>query len=623
MSEDQTQMVTANKSAADLYREFMEAYRADPQLVANSAGGPNGLPIANYHSGDSSFINREPGRMNYQRARIQQALIMMQGLASQMGMGRRPTGLTANDNSTIPFDLFRGIGGFFNYLIDGARNIDLECGYPEVLTPYHYTAMYDREGTAKRVVECEPNETWVMDPKVYEDVDPTKVTPFEEKWEKFERKHNIWHHLHRLDVLSGIGQYGVLLFGLDDEQDWAEPVEGINDDGTFNEKNTYKLNYLRPFDESVVRVVIRENDIHNPRYGLPILYSILYRDYPSYGTQSVEIVTRMVHWTRVLHAADNLKMSPIYGIPRQQQVYNRLYDLRKVYASSGEAFWKGAFPGLAFETRPEVENQGPLSDQERDDLKKMVEEYQAGLQRYLAVGGMTVKPLPLLVTPPGPTTETYLKSIALTMGIPFRVLFGSEEAKLASDQDSRAWERRLTERKGKYVTPMLIRPFIDRSIAYGLLPKPKDDYYVEWPDTTAPTEKDQATIALTVSQALAQYVQSQAYMVMEPLDYFEKVLRYDREEAEKMLGRSSRFNATLPDMSETDETDDTTKTGGSKEGSTSPPTGSALETPNLARKTTAGTATKGGRPPKQIDAIIPMLPSLMSSGQKNGNGRQR
>jgi Protein of unknown function (DUF1073) len=581
----------------------------DEQPTDNAAPADLG-PIANYANCSSAILNQEDAkRQQYQLTRVRTAMQTMSALTGR---------IATNNNFSLPFD-FNGLQ-LFRWILDGARNIDAECGYPEILTPWHYTAMYDREGPAKRVVECEPEETWAMDPLIYDDIDPDNKTDFETEWDKFERKYNVWHNLLRLDILSGIGRYGILVFGIDDGKDWSEPVEGINDDGTYDEKNEYKLLYLRPFDESVTRVMTLEADPTSPRYGLPVLYTVLYRDTPSYVAGQVEIISRNIHWTRLLHAADNLKMSPIYGIPRQQQVYNRLYDLRKIYAASGEAYWKGAFPGLVFETHPEVENQGPQTDEEIDQMKKKVEAFQAGQQHYLSVSGMQVKALPPTITAPGPVAETHLKSIALSKGIPFRVLFGSEEAKLASDQDSRAWERRLGKRKTKYVTPMLIRPFIDRCIAYGLLPKPEIDYEVEWPDTTAPTEKDQATIALAVSQALAQYVQSGAYMVMEPLDYLTEVMKFDREHAKKMLQRSTRFNGAEDDE-DMNEQGDKTKTGSTSGGMINPPTGSAMETPNLARTTTAGTSAKGGRP-KQVNAVLPSL-MPMPMNKASGNGKHK
>lgn len=444
-------------------------------------------------------------------SRVAQAISMVQNLSSTDGFIR---------------------SSYFRFLLDGPKDIDGECGYPIWLTPDHYRIMYDREGIAARVVNCEPEETWAMDPIVFDDDDPEKDTAFEQAWDGIETSFNIWHYLQRADALSGIGQFGILLLGIDDGKDLREPVEGINDDGTVDEGNKYSLLYLRPFDESVVFVKVRETDTTNPRYSLPKIYTVQFRDYPNWGVQAGEVIARDIHWTRVIHLADNRKMSEVYGIPRMQQVYNRLVDLRKVYATSGEAFWKGGFPGLAFEVNPEVAEQGiPL---DKESIRKEFEAFSNGTQRYLATEGVTTKTLPPMVVDPTPTVEVLLKAIAICKGVPFRVLFGSEEAKLAGTQDTRAWNKRLGKRQEKYVSPMVIRPFIDRLIAMGVLPE-TDEYFVEWPDLNAPTDKDKADIALTETQAMAAYVTSSVSMLMPPREYFTHVLGYTPDEADAII----------------------------------------------------------------------------------------
>src|ERR1700722_621707 len=48
---------------------------------------------------------------------------------------------------------------FFRFLLDGPRDINAECGYPDVLTPQHYRAMFDRERICSRGVYCETEDS--------------------------------------------------------------------------------------------------------------------------------------------------------------------------------------------------------------------------------------------------------------------------------------------------------------------------------------------------------------------------------------------------------------------------------------------------------------------------------
>lgn len=542
----------------------------------------------------------------------------------------RNSGLTKNDASPIMRS------ALYNFLLDGPRNIDADCGYPEWLTPDHYRLMYEREGIAKRVVECEPKESWAMEPEVYEDEDPDTDTPFEAAWKELNKLHNFWHYLQRIDILSGIGQYGILLLGIDDGLDLKDPIDGVNDDGTFSEPATErKLMYLRPFSEEVVFCKIRETDPSNPRFGQPKIYTIHFRDFPNWGIQAGEIIARDVHWSRVIHVADNRKISEIYGVPRMHPVWNRLFDLRKTYASCAEAWWKGAFPGMAFEVNPELADQGVEMD--TTSIREEMQKYMNGLQRYIAITGVSAKTLPPQLVDPTGTIEALLKSIAIALGIPYRVLFGSEEAKLASGQDAVAWAKRLSRRQREYITPLLIRPFVDRLINIGVLPKPAESYDVDWPDLNSPDDATKAQTALVKTNAISTYVQSGAAQLMPPREFFVHILGMTTEEAEQMIEAAEEFGEQMdleqqaegglegepPPEGEEGEIPEEGAAGATGAGQgqlgigNTNDTGNALEQKGLAREGTAPANFPGKKKPTQVESTIVHQPSLNAAIVQN------
>ncbi len=125
---------------------------------------------------------------------------------------------------------------------DPRRSIDDECGYPKgQISLTEYVDMYDREPVAARVVEVMPAESWQVQPTVYEDEDEANVTAFEQAWDDLgktlaanggtswhqdELGSPVWSYLRRADILSRIGQFGVLFMGFDDGQDLSMPVPG-------------------------------------------------------------------------------------------------------------------------------------------------------------------------------------------------------------------------------------------------------------------------------------------------------------------------------------------------------------------------------------------------------------
>ncbi len=411
-------------------------------------------------------------------------------------------------------------------LLDPRRDIDLECGYPKDILPEQYRLLFDREGIAKRVVTVYPDESWAQDPEILES-NEAEETVFEKAWKELQTKNNVHHYLHRIDRLSGVGQYGVILFGLADGKPLTEPVDGIDPKGMQVGKPSHKLLFLRVFDERNARISVFEKDMNNPRFGQPVLYDIEFE-----GDSGASRGER-VHWSRVLHVADNRESSEVYGIPRMQSVYNRIYDLRKLYGGSGEMFWKGGFPGFIFEVDPAV-GEFTFGEEEKRVMREEFENYSNGLQRYMATMGVRTKQLSPQVADPSNHIEAQIKAIAITIGVPLRIFVGSEAAHLASTQDKFVWNTRLNQRKTKYLTPMLVRPFVDRLIILGVLPQP-EEYTVFWPDLLKLTSLEKAEVGEKLTKAITTYVQSGSETLIPPIEFFTKILDISLEDAEAIV----------------------------------------------------------------------------------------
>ncbi|NIP37254.1 MAG: DUF1073 domain-containing protein, partial [Thermoplasmata archaeon] len=283
---------------------------------------------------------------------------------------------------------------------------------------------------------------------------------------------------------------------------------------------SHQLLYLRAFDESLINIKEVETDRTNPRYGRPKMYSLKFENAVTSRDHSGEVSTTegsevKVHWTRVIHIADNRKTSVVYGVPRLQILFNRLYDLRKIAGGSGEMFWKGGFPGYAFEMDP---NARTLTTTESDALKEEVANYADGLQRYIRIQGIKVNSLNPQVADPKSHVEVQLEIIAIALGVPKRIFMGSEQAKLASGQDIKSWNRRVTRRQNKYLTPDVVRPTIDRLIAAGVLPEPKQ-YDIVWADLNALSEQEMADVLFKRVEAFAKYVTGNVDTLIPPEEF--------------------------------------------------------------------------------------------------------
>ena len=292
------------------------------------------------------------------------------------------------------------------------RDYDNECDYPRDMTKEMFKFYFDVHAVATRVTEVFPLETWQVQPTVYEDDDPNVKTEFEKAWDelgsslrgqswhKKEEGSPVWEYLKRADILSGIGSFGVILLGFDDGQPLNTPIAMLAEEDDPNEEETWdtsedtedpvdpldekfskpttnvmgsidsqyqgivsaakvptlkegtkrKLIFMRPFDETLVQIVALENDISSPRHGQPTMYRITLTDPDLAKEQNVplELACPEVHWTRILHIADNKTNSEVFGVSRQQPVYRHLRNLYKLYGGAPEMYWRGALNRLSF-----------------------------------------------------------------------------------------------------------------------------------------------------------------------------------------------------------------------------------------------------------------------------------
>lgn len=431
---------------------------------------------------------------------------------------------------------------------DRERDVYTECGLPDTasLTPEHYYNMYDREPIANRVVGMMPNETWMTPPALVD----TGYGPAEQDSSEFLKAidevcdilsgeewydHNgcqpLWELISRADEIAGIGSFGGILYGIDDGKRLSEPATLFTQGSRPSKK--VNLLYAQAYYEPLIEVAGVVNDPTNPRHGMPEFYNITIND-PNvhvsgvYDTKSVK-----VHWTRVVHLMPDTRSSRTHGTPRQRVVWNNLLNLQKLYHGSAEMYWQGAFPGLSFETHPELGNV-ELDETAKAEFKDMLEKYRRRLQRYLRTTSMTVKSIAPQVTDPTPQIERQVEAISIKMTVPKRIFMGSERGELSSGQDAEEWDGKLMGHQALHTSPMVIAPAVGRLIRLGVVPPPKKRFRADWPDLTAMSDNEKATIAMKRMQSASRYMAEQVYRLVSPEAFLVGELGYTPEEAHKI-----------------------------------------------------------------------------------------
>lgn len=407
-----------------------------------------------------------------------------------------------------------------NLQFAGERDLTVVLGYKTVLRYEDYYGKYQRQDIASRIVDMPPRATWKGAPWVTDTEDDAE-TPFVRDWTAIAKRLRVWNRLRRADRLAGIGRYGVLLIGLKDGRELGEEAGNVQGpDGVL---------YLAPYSERFAKIKTWETDHQSPRFGLPREYEITLssgiEDFRPAGAAGGKVT---VHWSRILHIAEDLIENEVYGTPRLQRVYDRLDDLAKLAGGSAEIFWLIAAQILHIN----IDKDMRVQDADLEALDEQIQEVMHNLRRTLQTQGASVQAIGGEDVNPGQTYEMLRQLISAAADIPERVLFGSERGELASTQDQEEWHERIASRRTDYAEPVILRPLIDRLVQLGALSPPRDGQYeVQWPPLGEPTMDQRAQTAVRLAQAARTLSQDDPSQVVAPHELREEILGWSPEPA--------------------------------------------------------------------------------------------
>lgn len=367
------------------------------------------------------------------------------------------------------------------------RNLDEILRRKKNLSYGDFVERYNRKDIAGRIVDALPDATWRKKPIISENEDPNP-TDFEKTWVALEERLRCTHYFTRVDKLAGLGRYAVLLMGVKGGTALSSPL-------TVNQfRDPSSLIYLSVFSEANATVKTWVDDPKSERFGKPNMYEL---DFSTNTDGFSGVGKREVHWTRIIHVAEDLLEDEVHGRPRLERPFNLLEDLEKVVGGAAEMFYLGADRGIHADIRENFN----IDDEEAKKMDDELREYSEGLRRIIRTQGMDVNTIGGTVVDPSGAADKVLELIAGTTGIPKRILLGSEQGELASSQDETNFNGRVQERREDHAEPVILRPFIDRLIWLGMLKGPSDGYSVEWPSLFEVSDKEKVGIVKDLATA--------------------------------------------------------------------------------------------------------------------------
>jgi hypothetical protein len=400
-------------------------------------------------------------------------------------------------------------------MFDGKRDLYEVLGYFTNPVFSDYYTMYERNPIAKRIIEAYPNACWSKMPEIIDDEDIDNQTEFEKAVTDLFKKYNIKNYLRRADILQRLGEYSVLLIG--------------SNNLSQNLTKLKQFYYIMPYSQENAVVDIYEENINSDRFGMPSVYKI------NVGTVNKRQI--QINHTHIIHISENALENDFIGCSVLKCILNTLTDLDKVMGSSSESFWLNARGGL------HINAENPMNSKEDGKvLKDITESYLHKLSRVIATQNTSVTPINYNIADPKNNFDILISAISGATGIPSAILTGNEVGVRASSQDVNNWYARVEERQENFCESGILRPFIDKMIALGVLPAPiNNEYTVNWQPLQTPDQEQKAKVALLKMQAINAYVNGAADTVITPQQVTEMLeIDYREDEVAEKLEQESQ-----------------------------------------------------------------------------------
>lgn len=374
-----------------------------------------------------------------------------------------------------------GIASLLGYSHNMQRDLYASFGYKRVISFRESWQRYRRQDIASRIIDAPVNALWSNPPAVKSTSDA-----WNKVWNDLVINKGLWRVISRVDKMCGLGDYAVLLVGLDNTTNLSETAEGTGE---------HRVIYMQPYDYGSSQIVSLVNDPSSPRFMKPLLYRV--QSALTEQSKPVGFIPPLafgVHWSRILHVAENILSDEIFGNPRMERVWNLLDDLLKVTGGTAETYWITANKGMQVDVDKEMD----MTPEDEDALTEEIEEYINQLRRVIRTRGVKITNLGTDVPQPQQIFIMIIQLIASATGIPMRILLGSEAGQLASGQDRNNWAERIKERRAEFGEPVIIWPLIKMLTKNGVLPADDNiQISIVWPDAypMTPSEVAQAISA--------------------------------------------------------------------------------------------------------------------------------
>lgn len=370
---------------------------------------------------------------------------------------------------------------------DGKRDYNTVYGYEKNLCFSNYKSMYERGGIANTVVAKVAKACWRDIPTLTVGDDNNTIAGDEIVKLK---NTGLFNAFERADILNRIGQYSVLFIGVQDENEFRDPI--------CNGGEIEDL-YFNIYNEDGIEIVEWDTDPVSERYGLPIRYQLQIVDLDTQSKLSPPVKPVIVHYTRVVHLAEGSLENPIVGSSALQPVWDALIDKNKVRGGAAEAFFRNALQkfGLIADKEASFDN----STEGKAALEDEVEAFSNNMKSFMRLKNMDLQPIQPAIASPREAFDVAVEEISGQTGIPIRILTGKGGGQLAGNEDKSSWNALINDRQNQQCSKWLMRAFEILVESNVISPLP-ENVVINWPVQKSLNEIEEAEVSDKQANAL-------------------------------------------------------------------------------------------------------------------------
>jgi hypothetical protein len=132
-------------------------------------------------------------------------------------------------------------------------------------------------------------------------------------------------------------------------------------------------------------------------------------------------------------------------------------------------------------------------------MDSAISDFVSGLDKHLMINGFDPKVLSASMADPKQPFSIALQSYSAGIEVASKLLVGSQEGKLASEEDARFTMSAMQSRREDWGS-IMVSSAVDWLMDHGIIQR--SEYYIEWDDLLAPSDKDKLELGSKLSKIL-------------------------------------------------------------------------------------------------------------------------